>query len=682
MEIKLAKSAGFCFGVDRAINMMHKIVDSGEKVCTLGPIIHNPQVISDFENKGVKIIDNPEDVPQSYSVVIRTHGVSKDILQRTQNCAEKVYNATCPFVSKIHKVVSENSGEDTIVIIAGNENHPEVQGIRGYCKGESYVVNNCDELSLMYDKILSKTKKKLILVAQTTFNLKEWQKILNFSDLYCTNAIKFDTICLATEERQNEAVDLSRKCDMMVIIGGRQSSNTAKLKAVCEGNCRTVLIETAEELHNVSFNGCKTVGVTAGASTPACIIKEVLKTMSEVVKEQKNPEVEETAETMTAEEFSAALEESLNAMSSDQKVKGVVMGFSPSEIQVDIGRKHAGFVPMDEYSNDPTADATKELKVGDVIDLIIMKTNDQEGTVMLSKRRFDAIEAWSKIVSAEESGEILEGIVTEVIRGGVLVASCGARVFVPASLATASKNDVLEDLLKTKVRFKVIEVNQQRHRAVGSIRAVIREERRAASKALWDSLEEGKTYTGTVKSMTTYGAFVDIGGVDGMIHISELSWVRIKHPSDVLNIGDIVEVYIKALDRENKKISLGFKKAEDNPWEILRTDYPVDTICDVKVVGLTTFGAFVNIIPGIDGLVHISQIADRRIDKPADVLTVGETVKAKITAIDFDKKRVSLSIRALIEPKEEEEAIDEIAEEAVVEETPVAEEAPAEETAE
>ncbi|MBQ6708575.1 MAG: S1 RNA-binding domain-containing protein, partial [Clostridia bacterium] len=493
---------------------------------------------------------------------------------------------------------------------------------------------------------------------------KEWQKNLKILHFLCTNAIIFDTICSATEERQKEAIELSKECQLMVIIGGRTSSNTAKLKAVCEENCQTVLIETADELNQYDLNGYDTVGVTAGASTPACIIKEVLETMSETVKEQNIPEVEATEKSAEEASFEALLEESLSAMNSDQKVKGVVMGITPSEIQVDIGRKHAGYVPMDEYSNDPTADATKELKIGDEIDLIIMKTNDQEGTVMLSKRRFDSIGAWLKVVEAQETGEILEGVVTEVIRGGLLVTSNGARVFVPASQATVSRNVELEDLLKTKVRFKVMEINKQRRRAVGSIKTVLIEERKAASEALWANLAEEQVYTGVVKSMTAYGAFVDIGGVDGMIHISELSWKRIKHPSEIVNIGDTVEVFIKALDREKGKISLGFKKAEDNPWEILRRDYPVDTVVDAKIVGMTTFGAFAQIIPGIDGLIHISQIADRRIEKPADVLEVGEVVKAKITAIDFDKKRVSLSIRALIEPKEEvvEEAVEEAAE--------------------
>ena len=399
--------------------------------------------------------------------------------------------------------------------------------------------------------------------------------------------------------------------------------------------------------------------------------------MSEIV-ETNSVELEKTAEVAVAEEvkdteaaqsiddmdFSAALEESLKSMSTDQKVKGVVMGFSPTEIQVDIGRKHAGFIPIDEYSNDPTANPQKELKVGDELELIIMKTNDAEGTVMLSKKRCDAAQAWNNIIEAETDGTIFEGTVVEVIRGGVLVATNGIRVFVPASLATESKNQPLEELLRTKVRLRIIEVNKQRRRAVGSIKAVIKEERKAKSEEFWAQASVGQVYNGTVKSLTAYGAFVDIGGIDGMVHISEMSWKRIKHPSEVFSVGDEVEVYIKALDDEKKKISLGYKKVEDNPWEILRRDYPVDSVVEAEIVSMTTFGAFARVIPGIDGLIHISQIANRHIEKPQDALNIGEKVQVKITAIDFDKKRVSLSIRALLDPMENTEA----AEEAVTEE--------------
>ena len=677
-SVTLAKTAGFCFGVDRAVAMTYDLVGKADRVCTLGPLIHNPQVVEDLRQKGVRVLQAPEDAAAGETVVIRAHGVPADVYTRLQGTGAVVVDATCPFVQKIHRIVGAPCDA---VLIAGDSTHPEVQGICGHCTAPSVVFQNAEFLENFLEQNNEYSEKELIVVAQTTFSVEAWKNCKKIIKKHCTNANIFDTICNATQHRQSEAAELAAQSDAMLVIGGRHSSNTAKLFAVCSARCPTYLIEQADELRSIDLSGCSRIGVTAGASTPAGIIKEVLKTMSEIV-ETNSVELEKTAEVAVAEEvknaepaksidemdFSEALEESLKSMSTDQKVKGVVMGFSPTEIQVDIGRKHAGFVPLDEYSNDPTADPQKELKIGDEIDLIIMKTNDAEGTVMLSKKRCDAAQAWNDIIEAETDGSVFEGTVVEVIKGGVLVATKGIRVFVPASLATESRNQPLEDLLRTKVRLRIIEVNKQRRRAVGSIKAVLKEERKEKADAFWASAQVGQTYEGTVKSLTSYGAFVDIGGVDGMVHISELSWKRIKHPSDVLKVGDVVEVYIKGLDDEKKKISLGYKKAEDNPWEILRRDYPVDSVVDAEVVGMTTFGAFARVIPGIDGLIHISQIANRHIEKPQDALTIGETVKVKITAIDFDKKRVSLSIRALLDPMEKDEAEAEEVAEAAAEE--------------
>ncbi len=679
MQIKLAKSAGFCFGVNRAVDRLYSMVKNGERVCTLGPIIHNPQVIEDLKSKGVVIADTLNDIPPDTKLVLRTHGVEKQVIEELKKRGYEYWDAACPFVRKIHKIVTDNSDENTVVLIAGDADHPEVQGIKSYCKGEVIVFKNLEEL----EKAGINCEKRIIVVAQTTFNTLEWEKCLKKLKKDYTKALIFDTICNATDERQEEAIKLAEECDAMIIVGGRQSSNTVKLKAVCENCCPTYLIETAQELKNISLAGCRKVGVTAGASTPAAIIKEVLSTMSENVNANPIENAEEVAKASAEDlDFMEALEESLNNMSTEQKVVGVVTGISPSEIQVDIGRKQTGYVPVDEYSADPTADPMQELKIGDEIKLIIMKTNDQEGTVMLSKKRYDAQGAWDKIEAAKENDEVVSGTVSDVVKGGVIVIVNGVRVFVPASLATASRGDSLDELLKTKVDLKIIEVKSERGRkkAIGSIKAVIREARKAAEEAFWAQAEEGQVYHGVVKSLTNYGAFVDIGGVDGMVHISEMSWKRIKHPSEVLAVGQEIEVYIKSLDKENKKISLGYKKAEDNPWEILRRDYPVDTVIDSEIVGLTSFGAFATVIPGIDGLIHISQIADQRIGKPADVLKIGEKVKCKITAIDFDKSRVSLSIRALL-PKED-EVIEELADapaEEAAEETAV--EAPAEDAA-
>ena len=525
-------------------------------------------------------------------------------------------------------------------------------GIRSYCNGRSFVFNSYEELLSIIENHPNLDENGLILVSQTTFSTNSFKKCVKKIKMVYTNAVIFDTICSATEERQAEAQKLSLENDAMLIIGGRQSSNTAKLKAVCEPNCPTFLIETAQELNGIDLSRFHAVGVTAGASTPDSIIKEVLKTMSENLNQTQAElvEKEESAMSSEATSFADMLEEYIDT-SSDQKVVGHVVAVTPTEIQVEItGRKHTGYVSAAEYSNDPTADMTKEVKVGDELNLIIMKTNDMEGTVALSKKRYDAIQAWDEL--SEENEAPVAGKVTGVVGdgNGLFVQYNGIRVFIPASLSKINRNDSLEDMVGQTVSFKIIEVDRRRRRVVGSIRAAYKDVRAAAEEAFWAQAEEGQTYTGTVRSLTSYGAFVDIGGVDGMIHISELSWSRIKHPSDVVKVGDTVEVYIKALDRENKKISLGYKKVEDNPWEILKRDYPVGSVLKAKVVGLTTFGAFANILPGIDGLIHISEISYNHIGNPAEVLKVGDEVEVKLLDVDFDKKRVSLSIKALLDP--------------------------------
>ena len=669
VQITLAKTAGFCFGVNRAVTMLYDLVEKGENICTLGPIIHNPQVIDDLSSKGVDIIDDITYVSPDKKVVIRTHGVEKSSLDFCVDNSVDYIDATCPFVKKIHKIVEKNSTKSLPVLIAGDSNHPEVIGIKSYCNGECLIFNSADELENILKSNTFNSEKPFIVVSQTTFSTKEWKKCLKIINLYYTNAIIFDTICNATEERQAEALLLSEKNDVMIIIGGRTSSNTAKLKAVCEPNCPTYLIETAEELLDIAFCDVQSIGVTAGASTPDSIIKEVLKTMSEIFENANTINKEETAG------FEQMLEESLSTMSSDQNVIGTVVGFTATEIQVEIaGRKHTGYVSFDEYSDDPSADPKAELKVGDEIKLRIMKTNDVEGTIKLSKRLYDRGAIWENL---EADDTIHTGVVTGIVgdNKGVFVQDGAIKVFVPASLAKLRRNDSLEELVKTTVEYKIIEVNKMRRKVVGSIREVAAAKKKEIEDAFWANVSEGAVYTGTVRSLTNYGAFVDLGGVDGMVHISELSWQRIKHPSEIVKVGDTVEVYVKDLDAENKKISLGYKKIEDNPWEILKRDYPVDSEVECKVVSLTSFGAFAQIIPGVDGLIHISQIAYKHIGTPAEVLKVGDVVKAKIMEIDFDKKRVSLSIKALLEPPVAEEApvTEEVAETAEVE--AVAEEA-------
>lgn len=650
-KIIVAESAGFCFGVNRAINILYKLIDEKKPACTLGPIIHNMQMVNELREKGVRTIDKISEAKENETIVIRSHGVPQSIVDEINERHLDYIDATCPFVSKIHKIVSETD-DDSIVIIAGDKNHPEVQGIMGHCKSKCYTFKNQEELQELFSIIPQKNYKTIKIVAQTTFDLKEWEKSLKSLKNVYTNTKIFDTICNATSIRQREAVNISKSVDLMFVIGDKHSSNSFKLYSICSSNCEnTFFIETADELPLEMVKKADSIGVTAGASTPARIIKEVLDKMSEVNTSSVNE---------NELSFEEMLEESLKSMNTNERVMGTVMSIAPNgDVSVDVGRKQAGFIPKDEISYDPTVTAQDVLKVGDEVELLIMKTNDQEGTIMLSKKRVDAQKNWEELEALNGSDEIFTGKVIEAVNGGIIVMLKGNRIFIPASQATLSRDEDPSALVGKEVQYRLLEVSRKgrRKRAIGSIKSVLKEKRAEEKAKLLETLAVGNHYKGVVKSLTSYGAFVDIGGVYGMIHISELSWSRIKHPSEVVNVGDEVEVYIKDINEETKKISLGYKKEEDNPWFILKNEYPVDSVVKCKIVGLTTFGAFANIIPGIDGLIHISQIANKRIDKPQDVLSVGQEVEAKIIAIDFDKKRVSLSMRALL-PEEADKAED------------------------
>lgn len=642
--IEVAKSAGFCFGVDRAVNIVYSLISENKKCATLGPIIHNPQLVDDLIKKGVLIEDNIDAIPKDYTVVIRSHGVCPEVVEKLKQSGHEFVDATCPFVAKIQKIVMEKYREGARVFIAGDKSHPEVQGINGYCQNTAFVFGSEEELIKEAEKHPENCDKKTILVAQTTFNKKILKKCLEIAKKLYTKLEFFDTICNATSQRQEEALKLSRKSDIVFVIGGRTSSNTNKLYDVCRENCKTVLIETADEIEKSDLLGVSAVGVTAGASTPAYIIEEVKNKMSEILENEEFS-------------FEEALEQSFKKIYRGAKVKGTVAFITGNEIGVDISSKYAGFVPYDEYSDDPS-EKIEDLKRGDELDLVVVSVNDQEGRVLLSKKRFDQIDSFSKIQKAFDEGEVLNGTVSDVVNGGVIVFANGMRIFIPASQTGIKKDGDLNTLLKTKVDFKLIDVNPAKRRAVGSIRAVVAEKRREAEEKFWSQIKEGDVVKATVKSLTSFGAFADLGGVDGLVHITELSWSKIKHPSEVVNVGDEIEVYIKELDAEKKRISLGYKKAEDNPWEKMK-EYNEGDVVNVKIVSITAFGAFANLIPGVDGLIHISQISNEKVNKVADVLKVGDEVTAKIIGIDFENAKLSLSIRALLEEKaaEDEKAI-------------------------
>lgn len=644
MSIIIAENAGFCFGVDRAVKIIYDLVKQNKNVCTLGPVVHNSQVINNMKKSGILTVASPEEVPKGYTLVIRAHGVSKNLIERVRKLNINYVDATCPFVNKIHKIVQNDKYD--VILIFGNENHPEVDGIVGNCNGKCYVIANSVELEDFIESNEFNKNSKILVVEQTTFNINEWEKCLSILKNSCTNCKIFDTICSTTQNRQVEAMSLAKKSDLAVVIGSKESSNTMKLKNICEKYCRTILVEDAKEISEDVLEKAKKICIIAGASTPAYVILEVKRVMEKMLDKNNEVDVESSFEEM--------LEESLKNMDTSSRVKGIVVNITPSEVYVDIGRKHAGFIPVSELSSDPNAKCEDIVKIGDELDLLILKTNDQDGTMMLSKKKVDNMKGLEEIVNAEKDKTILSGTVSEVVKGGIIVLCKGIKVFIPASLATLSRKEPLEELKGKAVNFRIIEVNKQKRRIVGSIRSVLEEKREKERAEFFEKVQIGDKLKGKVVSFTPYGAFVDLGGVDGMIHTSELAWTKVKHPSNVLSIGQDVEVMVVDIDKEKGKVALSYKHSQENPWDILKRDYSVGSIIDVTIVGLTDFGAFAKIIPGIDGLIHVSQISKYRINHPKDVLSIGDIVKAKITDLDFDNCRVGLSIKALDESFENE----------------------------
>ena len=649
MDVKVAESAGFCYGVKRAVDMARETARQGKPCVMLGSIIHNANVVEELETLGMRKVDSWAEVRPDETVVIRSHGEKKEVFQKLEALGAQCVNATCPNVLRIQQLVAQAQEEGRTPLIIGEPHHPEVMAAASRCE-RSVVLENTAELADWVAADPARKDMDLLVTAQTTCIRSIWEECVKFLKKQCTNAEIFDTICDATQKRQSEAANIAGRADVMVVVGDRKSANTKHLTEISRMRCPTVYqIEGAEELRVDFLKGCSVAGLTAGASTPAGIIKEVYTTMSEEIKNME----------ATEESFEELLEKSFKTLNTGEKVTGIVTAVGPTEVQVDLGCKQAGYIAVDELSADPNVKPEDVVKVGDEIETYIIRVNDVEGYAMLSKKRLDAVKVWEDIEEARENKTTLEGKVTEENKGGIVVNVKGVRVFVPASQSGMPRGAELSEMIGQTVSLRITEVNRARRRVVGSIRAVQFEARQAAQAAVWESIEVGKHYTGTVKSMTSYGVFVDIGGVDGMVHISELSWSRIKNPAEVVSVGDTLDVYVISFDPEKHKISLGVKDRSMNPWDKFMATYHVGDVANVRIVKLMTFGAFAEVVPGVDGLIHISQIADRRIEKPGDVLTEGEMVDAKITAIDEEKQKISLSIRALLAPSADEDADEE-----------------------
>ena len=699
-EIREAKTAGFCFGVRRSVEMAEQILQVHGSCLSYGQLIHNDDVVRSLQEKGLRIVNSPEEVESGDRVILRAHGVSAETADALAAAGAEVIDATCPKVKLIHNRVREATSEGRFVVVIGMRNHPEVEAICGWC-GDCVVLENEEEAIAWLDKNPEFSSKSLCVVAQTTQTHSNFNKCVNFLKKRCTNLQIFDTICLATFTRQNEAMELASVCDAVVVIGGRHSANSLHLSQICQELCSEVqFIERAEELDLARLRDCSIVGLTAGASTPSWIIKEVRNKMDEEIKVEEikaeEPKieapadeavkeaveaVEEAAETVKeaveakAEDlsFDALLEETLKPIANGDKVTGVVTGISGTEVTVDLGAKYTGFIPVTDFT-DAGLKVEECVKLGDEVQAIVVRVNDVEGTAMLSKKRLDNVKFWDDIETAAEQGGIVEGVVTETNKGGVVVNVKGARIFVPASQTDLPRDADFNELLKKNVKLKITEVNKGRKHIVGSIRRAASAERHAMKEALWDSIEVGKHYHGVVKSLTSYGAFVDIGGVDGMVHVTELGWGRVRNPAEIVKVGDELDVYVIAFDKDAKRISLGYKDPAADPWKLFNEQYQVGDIAHAKVVKLMQFGAFCEVIPNVDGLIHISQIADHRIAKVEDALKVGDEVDVKIIGIDQDRQKISLSIRALLEPEAlDEEEAEEEAEEAEPEEAPAEE---------
>ena len=638
MPIKVAKTAGFCFGVKRAVNSVYEALNEGKKIATLGDVIHNRQVMDDLASKGVFSYDFVEDIPNDCTIVIRAHGVGKDVYEKI---GDRPYiDLTCPFVSKIHRIVEKYYNDGYQIVIIGDKNHPEVIGINGWCNYEACVIDSeLSEICTNFDE------KPICVVAQTTIKKEYFVQKVQILKKACKSTIEFDTICSATRNRQEEAAKLAADSDCMIIVGGRQSSNTKKLFEISSKLCSdTYHVETADELPQKQYYK---IGITAGASTPARIIREVVKAMSENLKNE--------------ESFAELFEQyDQKTLSNGDIIDGQVVEVRKNEVIVDLGGfKYNGQLAVDQITDDPSLEPSDVVKEGDTIRVYVIGVNDAEGKVVLSRKKLVAMESWNKIKAAYEEERIMEGKVIKAVKGGLIALADDAQVFIPARQASEKYVSDLQSLVGTTMKFKLIELDERRKRVVGSARVILEAERKAKEAEFWADAEVGKHYSGTVKSLTSFGAFVDIGGVDGLVHISELSWNKIKHPSEVCAVGDVMDVYIKEINPETKKISLGFKKLEDNPWTIAKSKINVGDVITVKIVRMMPFGAFAEIIPSVDGLIHISQIADKRIGKPEDVLSIGQEVEVKVTDVDWDEKKISLSIRALIEKEEVEEAAEE-----------------------
>jgi small subunit ribosomal protein S1 len=666
MNIIVSEHAGFCFGVKNAVK---KALEEAEKqkkpIHTLGQLIHNNTTIKDLENRGIYAVNRLDELKPGDTVIIRAHGIPEKTEAELKEKQIHIIDATCPFVKKIHRLAVENYNKGRKIVIIGDANHPEVIGINGWCGDSAVIINSLEDAQNVKESL-----NNAVVVVQTTYNVNLYKEIKNYLNKTYENIDFYDTICNTTIVRQENARKIASNADMMLVIGSHHSANSQQLFNICKGECvHTYLVEFADDIpHDIINENIKNIGITAGASTPDKVIKEVIGRMEELNKQGietvEAASVVDTPESKESGEknfFEEALEDSLVTVRTGQVVKGRIISYNTQaqEVYVDLGFKIDGTIPFSEYTDDSDFDPEKDIKEGQEIEVLVVRVNESEGNVLLSKKKVDNKRKWKLIENAHKKQEVVTVKVKEVIKGGLLAVYEGQEVFIPASQVSDRFIRNLNKYVNNDLDIRIIELNKRRKKVVGSSRVLIEEEKARVEKEVWDNIEVGKVYNGIVKSITDFGVFVDIGGIDGLVHISELSWSKINHPSEVVKKGQAMEVFVLDFDREANRISLGYRKEEDNPWYNAEQKYAVGTIVEGKVVRIVPFGAFIEIAEGVDGLVHISQISTVRINKVEDVLTVGMNVKAKIIENDVENKKISLSIKEVspIEPPYAQEII-------------------------
>ncbi len=651
LKVVLAESAGFCFGVRRAVDTVYeKVQKQPGRIYTYGPIIHNEEVVKDLEGKGVSVVDSPEGLKgcKDGTVIIRSHGVGEAIYGLLEQEGIRYVDATCPFVLKIHRTVEQYSQKGYHVVIIGSSSHPEVEGIKGWVRGNQgfTVLSEPEEAG---DFVLEEGKKACI-VSQTTFNNKKFKELVEIIEKKGYDIIVVNTICNATHRRQEEAKRIAREVDAMVVIGGKNSSNTQKLFEICSKECEnTCYIQTQDDLVSSKLESINSVGITAGASTPNKIIEEVQKKMSEM-------------------SFEQMLEGSLKTIRNGEVVEGNVIDVKPDEIILNIGYKSDGIITRNEYTNEPNVDLTTVVSVGDTMEAKVMKVNDGEGQVILTYKRLAAEKGSRKLEEAFNERRVMTAKVTQVLEGGLGVVIDETRIFIPASLVSDTYEKDLGKYKDQEIEFVITEFNPRRRRIIGDRKQLLLAKKAELQKALFERIHVGDVLEGTVKNVTDFGAFIDLGGADGLLHISEMSWGRVENPKKVFKVGEVVRVFIK--DIKEHKIALSMKFEDENPWKDAATKYAAGTVIKGVVARMTDFGAFVELAPGVDALLHVSQISREHVDRPVDVLNIGQEIEAKIVDFNEEERKISLSIKALLAsmehaaPAEEEEvpAEEEVAE--------------------